>query len=60
MMAESAARTSSGMDEREYRIRELTAQNDRLLELLAQSEADVAELQKQRRLAATTSTRVSK
>ena len=47
MMAESAARTSSGMDEREYRIRELTAQNDRLLELLAQSEADVAELQKQ-------------
>lgn len=47
MMAESAARTSSGMDEREYRIREVTAQNDRLLELLAQSEADVAELQKQ-------------
>ena len=47
MLAESAARTSSGMDEREYRIREVTAQNDRLLELLAQSEADVEELQKQ-------------
>eukprot|EP01043_Picozoa_sp_COSAG02_P059155 COSAG02_NODE_7489_length_2989_cov_6.657383_1_plen_76_part_10 len=47
MMAESAARTSSGVDEREYRIREVTAQNDRLLELLAQSEADVEELQKQ-------------
>ena len=47
MLAESAARTSSGMDEREYRIREVTAQNDRLLELLAQSEADVVELQKQ-------------
>ena len=34
------------MDENEYRVREVTAQNERLLELLAQSEAEVAELQK--------------
>ena len=42
----ASARTSSGMDENEYRVREVTAQNERLLELLAQSEAEVAELQK--------------
>lgn len=47
MLAESAARTSSGMDESDYRIREVTSQNERLLELLAQSEADLAEVQKQ-------------
>jgi|EP01046_Picozoa_sp_COSAG06_P042251 hypothetical protein len=44
-IAASAAHTSSREDESEYRIREVTAQNERLLELLAQSEAEVAELQ---------------
>ena len=46
-IAASAAHTSSREDESEYRIREVTAQNERLLELLAQSEAEVAELQQQ-------------
>lgn len=46
MYVNASARTSSGMDENEYRVREVTAQNERLLELLAQSEAEVAELQK--------------
>ena len=46
MYVNASVRTSSGMDENEYRVRELSAQNERLLELLAQSEAEVAELQK--------------